>query len=377
MDKLNIGVVCYPSYGGSGVIATELGMAVAKRGHSVHFISYDTPFRLTGFDANIQFHEVTVQSYPLFKYPPYTLALTSKIIEVCQLHKLDILHVHYAIPHSICAFLSKQIMCHKNMKIITTLHGTDITLVGLDKSYYKIVQFGILQSDEVTSVSGFLKDLTIQEFDIDKKIHVIPNFVDTNRFTPEQKNPQCRCLSGEEREKLVVHISNFRPVKNIDIVIKTFHLIQKEVKAKLALIGDGPEILTARETAMELGIMDSINFLGKLDQVEDILPYADLILLPSKTESFGLAILEAMSCGVPAIGSNVGGIPEVIQDGKTGFMFPPSDYQNMAKKGIEILSQPQLQQELSVNARKIAEDCFNQEKVVDQYERLYFDTFSN
>lgn len=372
MDKLKIGIICYPSYGGSGVIATELGMALAKRNHSIHFISYETPFRLNTFDQNVHFHEVNIQSYPLFKYPPYTLALTSKIVEVCEVYGLDILHVHYAIPHSICAFLAKQILKDRGVKFITTLHGTDITLVGLEKSYYNLVRFGILESDTITTVSQYLKDVTTEQFKIDKEIKVVPNSVDIDKFSPIKKNPNCHLAHMDE--KLIIHISNFRPVKNIESMIRTFYHIQKETNSKLALIGDGPEISTARSLAIELDILNRVNFLSKVEAVEDILPYADLFLLTSKQESFGLALLEAMSCGIPTISSNVGGIPEVVQEGKTGFIFDPDDHESMAKKAIEILTQPALHKTLSQNSRARAVNQFNLENNVLLYEQAYLDT---
>ncbi len=372
MNKLNIGIVCYPSYGGSGVVATELGLGLAKKGHSVHFISYETPFRLYGFDENIQFHEVDMQSYPLFKYPLYSLSLTSKIIEVCEANELDVLHVHYAIPHSICAFLAQQMLRKHNVKVVTTLHGTDITLVGQEQSYYRLVQFGIEESDEVTSVSQDLRDVTLREFKIDRKIHVIPNFVDPNKFTPEVKQPKCLFVKG--KEKVVMHISNFRPVKNIETVIQTFYRIQKRVDSCLVLIGDGPDIPAARQLAMKLGIIEKVSFRGRIEQVECILPCADLFLLPSELESFGLSLLEAMSCGVPTISSNAGGIPGVVVEGETGYMFEPHDFKGMSEKAVEILENPELHGTLSKNGRKRAESVFHIDKIVSQYEQLYYAT---
>lgn len=371
MNKLNIGVVCYPSYGGSGVVATELGQAIGKRGHHVHFISYETPFRLNNFDEHIQYHEVDMTSYPLFKYPLYSLALTSKIVEVCDAFDLDILHVHYAIPHSICAYLAKQMLTNQKVKFITTLHGTDITLVGQQKSYYKLVQFGIMESDAVTSVSDYLKQLTIDEFKINRDIEVIPNFIDPVKFSPDTTIPDC-CLKKKRGEKIVVHISNFRPIKNIHIVIKAFNEMQKKVKCRLALIGDGPEITTARVLSKELGIEDKVAFLSRVEQVELLLPFADLFILPSKLESFGLSILEAMSCGVPTISSNTGGIPEVVEEGLTGFMFDPEDYESMAEKGVEILSNDTMAKEMGEKARESAINRFTQDKIVDDYENLYY-----
>ncbi len=372
MNKLKIGIVCYPSYGGSGIIATELGINLANRGHSINFISYETPFRLTGFHQNIQFHEVDVQNYPLFKYPPYTLALTSKIIEVCEANKLDILHVHYAIPHSICAYLSRQILRDSSIKFVTTLHGTDITLVGIEHSYHKMVKFGIIESDKVSTVSNYLKQATIDKFKINKDISVIPNFVDTNKFSPNKRDIQCPLFEGGY--KFILHISNFRPVKNITILIKAYNLILKKVNARLVLIGDGTEISTVRKLANKLGILDKICFLGKVELVEDLLPSADLFMLTSKTESFGLSLLEAMSCGVPTISSNVGGISEVVQHGETGFTFNPDDFNSMAEKAIEVLTNSDLHKHLSQNGRARAIKYFNINKIVDQYEQLYFDT---
>ena len=374
MSKLNVGVVCYPSYGGSGVVATELGLALAKRGHSIHFISYETPFRLYGFDQHIQFHEVDMQSYPLFKYPLYTLALTSKIIEVCEANRLDVLHVHYAIPHSICAFLSRQMLTGQDVKIVTTLHGTDITLVGQEKAYSRLVRFGIIESDRVTAVSQHLKDTTIREFSIDREIDYIPNFVDPVKFSPTEKKPKSLFVS--DGEKMVIHVSNFRPVKNIETIIRSFQVIVKGVKSRLVLIGDGPDVARARELAKELDICDNITFLGRVEHLEDVLPSADLILLPSLQESFGLVLLEAMSCGVPTISSNVGGIPELVDHGKSGYIYDPHDHEAMAKKAIEVLSEPKLQAELGNHGRHLAETVFNIDKVTDQYEKLYYDSLS-
>ena len=367
-------MVCYPSYGGSGVVATELGSALAKKGHSIHFISYETPFRLNEYHELIQFHQVDIQSYPLFKYPFYSLALTSKIIEVCEANHLDILHVHYAIPHSICAYLSRQMLKNQSFKIVTTLHGTDITLVGQEKSYYRLVQFGIEESDQVTAVSQYLKEITKKEFSIQKEIEVIPNFVDPIKFSPEKKKP--KCLFVKDDEKMITHISNFRPVKNIEAVIKTFNRIQKNIKACLVLIGDGPEIPKARLLAQELNILNKINFIGRVEQVEYILPCADLFLFPSYNESFGLSLLEAMSCGVPAITSNVGGIPEVLIHGETGYCFNPDDIESMAEKGLEILQNLEIKTNLSINSRKRAIDHFNQDKIVQLYENMYWKILS-
>lgn len=372
-ESLRIGMVCYPSYGGSGVVATELGRSLAKRGHLLHFISYETPFRLLGFEERIHYHEVDLEPYPLFKYPLYSIALTSKIIEVCESEKLDLLHVHYAIPHSISAYLSQQIL-EKKVRVLCTLHGTDITLVGLQKSYYSLVRFGILQSDALSSVSEYLKAKTLKEFHIDREITVIPNFVDTQRFSPENSRLDCKPRSifvQEEQEKIVMHISNFRPIKNLPTVLRVFHSIQKKIPSKLVLVGDGPEMATVRSLAKELGILSRIRFLGRVDQVESILPCADIFLMPSYLESFGLALLEAMSCGVPTISSNTGGITELVEHGKTGFVFDPEDVSAMAEKSIEILENHSLYKELSRNGREWAHRFFHQENIVDRYEELY------
>lgn len=373
---MKIGITCYPVPGGSGVVATELGMELQKRGHQVHFISYSLPFRLQRYEENVFFHEVDVSDYPLFKYPPYTLTLASKMVEVASLWKLDILHVHYAIPHAICAYLAKKMLGEKSPKIITTLHGTDITLVGSNKSFYPAVKFSVEQSDGVTAVSTYLLRKTKEDFQTKKEIEVIYNFIDTERFKPEPnpKNPsfvQQKNRYAPQQEKILMHISNFRPVKRVDDVIKTFNLIQREIPSVLVLIGEGPDLSKAVELSKSLHLDKKVFFLGNQDHVESLLPLADLFLLPSQLESFGLVALEALSCGVPVIGIKAGGLPELIDDGNCGFLAELGDFEWMAQKGLELLSDEEKLEEFKINARKKAVENFDSDLVVPLYERYY------
>ena len=351
---MNIGIVCYPTFGGSGVLATELGMYLAKTGHNVHFITYSQPVRLDILERNIYYHEVNVHDYPLFEYQPYELALSSKMVNVTLKYKLDLLHVHYAIPHAYAAYMAKQILRDKNINIpvVTTLHGTDITLVGRNPSYQEAVNFSINHSDVVTSVSESLRSDTLELFDIKTPIQVIHNFVDLSLYN---RKPDCRNNFAAENQKIVCHISNFRPVKRIQDVVDVFYGIQKEVDSILLMIGDGPEKEKSRMQAQKLGIADRVKYLGKTSEIERVLCMSDLFLLPSEKESFGLSALEAMAAGVPVISSNAGGIPEVNMNGETGFTADIGDVESMSKRGIELLSDEAKLEVFSNNARAQAE----------------------
>lgn len=340
---MNIGIVCYPTFGGSGVVATELGKALAKNGHNVHFITYSQPTRLDFFNENLFYHEVDIRTYPLFQYPPYELALASKMVDVAQHEKLDLLHVHYAIPHASAAYMAKQILKEKNINIpvVTTLHGTDITLVGKDPSYEPVVTFSINKSDGVTAVSEDLKKDTLDHFDIYQHIEVIPNFIDLDRFKRQKKDhfKTAICPNGE---KLLVHTSNFRKVKRVEDVIHVFNNVRKIIPVKLLLVGDGPERIKMEKLCRELGTCEDIRFLGKMEAVEEVLSVSDLFLMPSEKESFGLAALEAMSCEVPVLSSNAGGIPELNIDGETGFTCNVGDVKDMTEKALYILADENL-----------------------------------
>lgn len=340
---MKIGIVCYPTFGGSGVVATELGKALAKEGHKVHFITYSQPSRLDFLNENLFYHEVDFHTYPLFEYPPYELALASKMVSVVKNEKLDLLHVHYAIPHASAAYMAKQILKTQGIHIpvVTTLHGTDITLVGKDASYEPVVTFSINQSDGVTSVSHDLRKETYEFFDITNEIEVIPNFIDLEKFKKQKKDhfKKAICPNGEA---LIVHTSNFRKVKRVGDVIKVFNNIHKEIPAKLLMIGDGPERSGAEALCRELGIYDDIRFLGKQEAVEEVLSVADLFLMPSEKESFGLAALEAMACEVPVISTNTGGLPELNIQGVTGFMSNVGDVEDMTQKSLFILDKDNL-----------------------------------
>jgi N-acetyl-alpha-D-glucosaminyl L-malate synthase BshA len=366
---MKIGITCYPTFGGSGVVATELGLALAKRGDSVHFISYAMPSRLNILHERVNFHEVNVTPYPLFDpYPPYTLALATKMAEVAAYEKLDILHVHYAIPHAISAYLAKQILQSK-LKVITTLHGTDITLVGRDESYLPITKFGIEVSDGVTAVSQWLKEETARNFDTKKEIDVIPNFVDPARF---HRSPSAFCdMVGARGEKLVCHVSNFRPVKRIMDVVETFEKILAKVPSRLIMIGDGPDRSRAEAYARAHHLRDHVTFLGNVPNLEEVLGGCDLFLLPSETESFGMAALEAMTSEVPVIATRAGGLPEVVIDGETGYLLPVGDTEAMAARAIELLSDDDLRKRMGKRARQLALDLFDEQKIVPLYRELY------
>lgn len=367
---MKIGIVCYPTFGGSGVVATELGKGLAKNGHEVHFITYSQPTRLDFFNENLFYHEVNIRSYPLFKYPPYELALASKMVDVAKNEKLDLLHVHYAIPHASAAVLAKQILKTEGIQIpvVTTLHGTDITLVGKDPSYEPVVTFSINQSDGVTAVSEDLKNDTYKHFNITREIKVIPNFIDLEKFQRQRKDhfKMAICPNGE---KLIVHTSNFRKVKRVDDVVRIFKKISETIPARLLLVGDGPERGHIESLCRELGIYDEVRFLGKLEAVEEVLSVADLFLMPSEKESFGLAALEAMACQVPVVSSNAGGIPELNVDGVTGFTADIGDVETMTEKALFILSEENLDN-FKRNALERAKE-FDIDKVLPLYEAHY------
>jgi N-acetyl-alpha-D-glucosaminyl L-malate synthase BshA len=368
---MNIAIVCYPTFGGSGVLATELGKALADKGHNIHFITYQQPVRLAGFHANIFYHEVRVPTYPLFDYPPYETALASTMVDVVQNHNIDVLHVHYAIPHASTAYMAKQILARANKKIpfITTLHGTDITLVGRDKTYSPVVTFSMLESDVLTAVSANLKAETYRNFNIDKPIEVIYNFVDVKRF---HKKPvdAFKKLIAPNGEKIIVHASNFRKVKRVDDVVKTFLILNKSIPSKLLLLGDGPERGHIEQMTRDCAECAEIKFLGKQEQMEDILPIADLFLLTSEYESFGLAALEAMAAEVPVISTNAGGLPEINIDGYCGYMSNVGDVEDMAKNAVAILKDETTHQQFRKNALEQAKK-FDIDNIVPIYEELY------
>ena len=371
---MKIGVTCYPTYGGSGVVATELGIELAARGHQVHFITYQQPFRLTGREHGIFFHEVAVTTYPLFQYPPYDLALASRMAEVAEFYQLDLLHVHYAIPHSVSALLARQMLEAKGVRLpfITTLHGTDITLVGQDPGYLPITKFGIEQSDGVTSISEDLKVSTQRDFGIQRPIEVIQNFVNCDEYKPDGAlRARDRGQYAEPGEKIVCHLSNFRRVKRVDDVVEVFARIAREVPAKLLLIGDGPDRSLAEHLCLKHGIQNRVHFLGKQDSVQELLPLADLMLMPSAMESFGLAALEGMACRVPCIATRVGGVPELVEDGVNGLLFPVGDVEAMASAAIELLRDEPRLERMAEAARKTAQDKFCTSRIIPRYERFY------
>jgi N-acetyl-alpha-D-glucosaminyl L-malate synthase BshA len=367
---MNIGIVCYPTYGGSGVVATELGKALAQLGHNIHFITYSQPSRLDFVNANLFYHEVTINTYPLFDYPPYELALSSKIVDVVKYEKLDLLHVHYAIPHASAAYMARKILETEGIYIpfITTLHGTDITLVGKDPSYAPVVTFSINNSDGITAVSQALKDETCEFFNITKDIRVIPNFIDLKRFQKQKKEHFKKAICPND-EKLIVHTSNFRKVKRVEDVLKVFKRIRTKIPAKLLLVGDGPERMFIENMCRELDTCDDIRFLGKLDHIEEVLSVSDLFIMPSEKESFGLAALEAMACEVPVISSNTGGLPELNQHGISGFLSNVGDVEDMTKNALLILDDNNLPK-FKEGALKRAKD-FSLEKILPLYENFY------
>jgi len=368
---MRIGIVCYPTYGGSGVVATELGLALANKGHQIHFITYKRPVRLTHFQENIYYHEVSTEEYPLFDYAPYDTTLTSKLVDVIKYEKLDLLHVHYAIPHATVAYLAKQILADEGIfiPVVTTLHGTDITLVGSDRSFAPVVEFSINQSDGVTAVSKHLRDQTCEQLHITKEIEVIYNFIDFDRFSRLNKE-HFRKAIAPEGEKILVHTSNFRKVKRIEDVILTFEIVQKKIASKLLLVGDGPERPRMERMCRELGLFEHVRFLGKQDAIEEILAVADVFLIPSSNESFGLAALEAMACQVPVISSNAGGLPEVNVHGVTGFIANVGDIDAMANSALILLENEEMLNAFRKNAYEHAK-TFDISVILPQYEAYY------
>jgi len=375
---MRIGITCYPTYGGSGAVAAELGVELAKMGHVVHFISYGLPFRINSFFKNIYFHEVEMLEYPLFKYPPYSLSLSVKMAEVIEAEKLDILHVHYAMPHATSAYLAQKMVGEDKIKFVTTLHGTDITLVGSHSSFYKITKFSIENSNGITCVSNYLKKSTEEIFKIKKDMRVIYNFVDTARYkreAPDRENvPFLKYI--KKGDKVISHISNFRPVKKIQNIIKAFCKISREVQSKLLLVGEGPEATRCKTMVEKLKLEDKVFFLGRYDNVIPVLSASDLYMLPSKSESFGLSALEALSCSVPVIGTNTGGLPEVVIDGQCGYLCDPNDIKSLANRAIEILCSEELSKKMGQEARKRAK-LFDSLIIVPQYINYYNEVLNN
>jgi L-malate glycosyltransferase len=372
---MRIGITCYPTYGGSGVVATELGIELAALGHEVHFISYSQPFRLNGREGGIFYHEVPVSNYPLFEFPPYDLALASRMVEVADFYDLDLLHVHYAIPHSVSALLARQMLAaRRKLPFVTTLHGTDITLVGLDRSYLPITRYAIQESDGVTSISEYLKEKTLVDFGVTRDIAVVPNFVNCNVYQPYQdegKRAVERARFARPDEKILIHLSNFRPVKRVVDVVKVFAQVAAQVPAQLILVGDGPDRSAAEWLAHDLKIHSKIHFLGKQERVNELLPLADLMVMPSELESFGLAALEAMACKVPSIATRVGGVPELIDDGETGLLYPVGAVDDMAKGALALLTNPDRLQTMRDAGRKAAQKRFCSTLVIPKYVEFY------
>ncbi len=368
---MKIGIVCYPTYGGSGVVATELGLGLARRGHEIHFITYRRPARLSHFQTNVFYHEVTGEDYPLFEYPPYDTALASKLVEVVRYENLDLLHVHYAIPHAAVAYMAKKILLTEGryVPVITTLHGTDITLVGTSPAFKPVVEFSINKSDGVTAVSQYLRNDTLTHFKVEKDIRVIYNFVDFERFRKTNKDHFKKAIAPEG-ERILTHTSNFRKVKRVDDVIKIFHLVHQQVPSKLLLIGDGPERRRAEDMCRQFQLCHDVRFLGKQDAIEELLAISDLFIIPSENESFGLAALEAMACEVPVIASNAGGLPELVIHEQCGFVAPVGDVETMAQYAIELLKNEELLQTFRQNAYRRAQD-FDIQKILPQYEAYY------
>jgi L-malate glycosyltransferase len=371
MKKLKIGITCYPTVGGSGVVATELGKMLAEKGHEIHFISSSMPFRLNRIYHNIFYHQVEVNQYSVFQYPPYDIALASKMAEVANRENLDILHVHYAIPHAVCAILAKQ-MSKVDVKIVTTLHGTDITVLGYDPSLTEAIKFGIEKSDVVTAVSRSLIEQTHELIQPDKQIETVYNFIDERIYQKRDANHLKKEFGIMDNEKVVIHVSNFRPVKRVQDVVKTFARISAAMPAKLLLVGDGPEMTPVCRLVKKLGLTDKIHLLGKQENLDELYSISDLKLLLSEKESFGLVALEAMACGVPCIGTNVGGMPEVIQHGETGYICELGDIDDISTKAITVLSDQQIHQQFATNGVAVVNTKFRAEQIVGQYEQLYY-----
>jgi len=372
---MKIGITCYPTYGGSGVVATELGLELAHRGHEIHFISYAQPIRLTELHPNIHYHEVDVSRYPLFDFPPYDLALATRMAEVSELYALDLLHVHYAIPHSVSALLARQMLAAKprgqRLPFVTTLHGTDITLVGLDRSYLPITRFSIEESNGVTAISNYLRERTLREFDVKNHIEVIYNFVNCDLYCRDAGAADRRLEYAPHGERVLVHLSNFRPVKRVTDVVEIFDRVRKKMPAKLLMIGDGPDRSRAEWLAVQKGIHDDVLFLGKQDQISEKLAVADVILMPSELESFGLAALEAMACKVVPIATRGGGVPELIEHGVSGYLAEVGDVDTMASYAIELLNDDSRLQTMAKASRAMAQSKFCSSKIVPQYEEFY------
>jgi L-malate glycosyltransferase len=375
-QPLNVGIVCYASVGGSGIVATELGKALALRGHQVHFISTETPFRLGDFQEGLFFHQVQLPSYPLFREPQYLLSLANSVVNVARESRLDIVHAHYAVPHATAAFLARQVLASSGApevpRVVTTLHGTDITLVGNDPSYSQIVAFSIEQSDRVTAVSDSLRASTYAELGVTRDISVIPNFLDVAIHRRRERPDLRRRFAGDDETKLVIHVSNFRPVKRIDAVMNVFERITREVRAKLLLVGDGPDLALAHRLSRELGVAHLVHGVGAQEEVAPLLSVADLFLLPSAQESFGLAALEAMACEVPVVASRVGGVPEVIEDGVSGFLHPLDAIDEMAASSVRLLTDEPLRLRMGAAACRRVREHFSVDRVVPLYEDCYF-----
>ena len=369
---MKIGITCYPTYGGSGIVATELGLELALRGHDVHFITYANPIRLDSGLPRIHYHEVEVSNYPLFQYPPYCLALASKMADVALTYELDLLHVHYAIPHSIAALLAQQMLTTRRLPFVTTLHGTDITLVGVDPSYFQITKFSIERSNGITAISEDLRRHTLEVFGITNEVRVIHNFVNCDLYRPDPEHTAARQFA-QDGEKLLIHLSNFRPVKRVLDCIHILAEVRKQVPAELCMIGDGPDRGPAQRLARELGLDGAITFLGKQDHVERLLPDHHVLLLPSEMESFGLAALEGMACGLPAVATRVGGVGELVTSGQDGFLEAVGDIPAQSARVVELLSEPALYARMSAAARKTAKERFSTALIIPQYEQYYED----
>lgn len=366
---MKLGITCHPSAGGSGILATELGIALAHRGHQVHFVTTESPFRLLDFHENIFYHSVDSPSYPLFRHPPMSLALTAKICEVAEENGIELWHAHYAVPHAMCAIMARAMLpADKTFKVVTTLHGTDITLVGTDPSFHRITRYSMEQSDMVTSVSNWLTQETLRAFELARPIRTIYNFIDADRFREAQIK---RCTFADEDEKIIMHISNFRPVKRVTDVVRVFKKVSDQIPARLIMVGDGPERLSAIGVARQLGITDRIRWLGTNETLEQVLPCADLVFQPSEHESFGLVPLEAMACEVPVLGTRSGGVTEVVEDGETGYLCEVGDIEAMTARALDILTNPELATKMGRKGRERADRLFSKQAIVDEYEALY------
>ena len=372
---MKIGITCYPTYGGSGVVATELGIELAAKGHQVHFITYQQPFRLTGRERGISYHEVAVPTYPLFEYPPYDLALATRMSEVGEYYDLDLLHVHYAIPHSVSALLARQMLAARGRRLpfVTTLHGTDITLVGQDRSYLPVTRYAIENSDGVTAISDYLREKTLQEFQVQRSIEVVPNFVNCDLYQPlgEDERAAGRARYAPAGEKLLMHLSNFRPVKRVADAVAVFAQVVKEIPSHLLLVGDGPERPNAEYMVHTLGLQGRVHFLGKQDEVHRLLPLADLMLMPSTLEAFGLVALEAAACRVPTIATHQGGVPELVDDGVNGCLLPVGDVDGMARAAVGLLQDEAALDAMATAARQTAQTRFCTTRIIPQYEAFY------